>query len=128
MATCDLGFSHEDEDLAPEPEPVIIEPGTSDNDVKIAEVEAAARIETERIYAGERDVELVAEVERLRGQVAGMQTVLETLAPPDPELLPAPDPAPAPIPVPVPESVPAPPETEPKPEGKKKGGMWDGYN
>jgi hypothetical protein len=126
MAQCDLGFDHED--LAPEPEPVIIEPGTSENDVKIAEVEAEARVETERIYAGERDVELLAEVERLRGQVAGMQTVLETLAPPDPELPPAPDPAPAPMIVPEPEAVAAPPETETKPEGKKKAGMWDDYN
>jgi len=123
MATCDLGYSHED---APDPAPVIIDAGTTDNDVRIAEVEAEARVETERIYAGERDVELVAEVERLKGELAGMRTVLETLAPADPA--PAPAPAPAPIPVPVPEPVTAPPELAPKQEGKKKSSMWDGYN
>jgi len=125
MATCDLGYSHEDDP----PAPVIIEqppPVTSDNDVRIAEVEAEARVESDRIYAGARDVELVAEVERLRGKLAGMETVLATLAPADPA--PAPAPAPAPIPVPVPEPVTAPPEITPKQEGKKKSSMWDGYN
>jgi hypothetical protein len=112
MATCDLGYEHED--AVAEPEAVVIEadPGPNENDVKIAEIEAEARVETERIYAEEHDQDLAGEVERLRGEVDGMRTVLATLAPPEPA-----EPEPVVVPVPEPEPVTeeaaaAPPETD----------------
>lgn len=128
MPTCDMGFEHDTIVAEPEPEPVIVEPGPNENDVKIAEIEAAARVETERLYTEQRGLELEGEVQRLRGELAGMRTVLETIAPPEPE----PEPEPIVVPVPEPEPVPEPvggPPPAPKNSngGSKKTGWWSNY-
>jgi len=124
MATCDMGFEHDEIVPGPEPgpEPVVVDRGPNENDVKIAEIEAAARVETERLYTEQRGLELEGEVQRLRGELDGMRTVLETLAPPEPEPEPIPVPVPEPEPEPAPEPAPAPgpapePKTAPKPKG-----------
>lgn len=126
MATCSMGFEHAD------PEPAVIEvpvdTGTNENDVAIAEIEAAASVQREKIYKQQRDLELVAEVERQAGEIAGMREILDRLAPP------APDPAeasPAPVivtgPSDIPEEVAAPADIEKK-APKKGSGYWDGYD
>src|SRR6266481_4125995 len=77
----------------PEPEAVVIEAppaGTNENDVAIAEVEARASVKREELYTEQRALELVAENERLRGELDGMQVTLASLQPPEPE--PVPDP------------------------------------
>lgn len=120
-----MGFEHPD----PEPEviPVPVDEGTNENDVAIAEIEAAASIQREKIYSRERDAELAAEVERQAGEIRGMREVLDRLVPPAPD----PDSAPAePVivtpPADIPEEVPAPADVEKK-APKKGGGYWAGY-
>lgn len=128
MATCDMGFEHEDIVTEPEPEPVIVEPGPNENDVKIAEIEAEASIEREKIWTDAQENALAAENESLRGELRGIRETLATLMP-EPEPEPEPVPVPVPVPEPDPESVAAPPETEPKaPKGKNGGGWWDSYS
>lgn len=124
MATCDMGYEHSDPVPEPEPVPVIAEPGPNENDVKIAEIEADARVETEKLWTGQRAQELESEVSALRGELRGMREVLDQFAPPEP--VPA-----EPVVIPVPEPAPAPAEpaaalpetTPPKPE-KKSRGYW----
>jgi hypothetical protein len=135
MHNCpECGLGHESaaaELAAAEPAPVVVEPaGPNENDVKIAEVNAAADVELATISAESRNADLEEENARLRGELAGMKDTLATLAPPEPA------PAPPPVPVQLPEPAPAaldvapPPPVSPAPEGKKGGkatGWWDGY-
>ena len=125
MATCSMGFEHAD----PEPEviPVPVDSGTSENDVRIAEVQAGTDVALAEIRADERVVEMAAELERMRGELAGMKTVLETLAPPPP-------PEPEPVVIPVPDPAPAPgdaegsvPDVAKPPKSKKDSGWFSGY-
>lgn len=129
MATCDMGYEH-DEPVPAEPEPVVVNPGPNENDVRIAEIEAAARIETEKMFTEQRGLELTAEVESLRGELRGMRAVLDRVAPPEPEP-PAEPPAPAPVVVEDndDDGTPPPPETEKKkPPSNSGGGWWAGYS
>ena len=129
MATCDMGFEHEETAVVPEPEPVVVDPGPNENDVKIAEIEAEASIERERIWTEQQELALAAQNESLRGEIRGMREVLDRLVPPEPEG----DPEPVAVPVPVPDAggddpVGAPPETEPVKSSKKESaGWWDSY-
>lgn len=129
MPTCDQGFEHG----IPEPEiiPVPIDPGPNENDVRIAEIEAAASIKREQLYNQGRDAELILEVERQRGELDGMREILNRLVPP------APDPEDAPIPEPVIISPtvsdddagePPAPEDVVKKTPKNGGGYWAGYD
>jgi hypothetical protein len=128
MATCDMGYDHAEVIAEPEPEPVVVEAGPNENDVAIAEIEAAASVEREKIYTEQRGLELEGEVERLRGELHGMRTVLETLAPPEPEPDPEPVVVPMPEPEPIAEPVAGPPETVKSGGGGKKGdGWWGNY-
>lgn len=113
-----------------EPAPVVVESGPNEHDVEIAEIQAGAQVETAKIYAAEDDAELRAEVERLRGQVTGMQSVLDRIAPPEPEPEPEPEPAPVVVESPAePEGTPPPPETGGTKAGKANGGgFWDRYS
>jgi hypothetical protein len=127
MATCDMGFDHEEAAVIPDPEPVVVDPGPNENDVKIAEIEAEASIERERIWTEQQENELAQQNEALRGELRGIRETLATLMPSEPE---TPD---EPVVVPVPaagpdELVGAPPETEPvKKESNSGGGWWDNY-
>lgn len=128
MATCDMGFEHEETAVIPEPEPVVVaDPGPNENDVKIAEIEAEASIERERIWTEQQENELAQQNEALRGELRGIRETLATLMPPEPE----PDPEPVVVPVPdtaAAEPVAAPPETEPvRSKGNNSGGWWDSY-
>lgn len=128
MATCDMGYEHNDAAPAPadEPAPVIVDPGPNEHDVEIAQIEAAASVEREKIYALEADQDLVAENERLRGKIAGMEEILARLQPPE-SAPPAPVEIPMPAPAPAPDAAPPPPEGDkPKPENND-GGWWAGY-
>ena len=128
MATCDMGFEHEETAVVSEPEPVVVaDSGPNENDVKIAEIEAEASVEREKIWTEAQQNELNAQNEALRGEIRGMREVLDRLVPPEPEA----DPEPVPVPVPVAEPeepVAAPPETEPVKSSKKENaGWWDSY-
>lgn len=124
MATCSMGFEHPDA----EPEPVVVEadPGPNENDVKIAEVEGATRVQVAKIEAGMVDSEVQARIESLEGELRGMREVLDRLAPPEPE----PVPEPVIVPVPDPEPAPAdagpsaPPPAEPTRTPSKPAGFW----
>lgn len=127
---CGLGHESAAAELpAAEPAPVVVEPGPNENDVKIAEVNAAADVELATISAESRNADLEEENARLRGELAGMKETLATLAPPEPP--PAPEPAPVPAPAPAPVlDVEPPPPAPPAPEAsksKKQSGWWDGY-
>jgi hypothetical protein len=126
---CDMGYEHDETVAEPVPAPVVVDPGPNENDVRIAEIEASARIETEKIWTEQQALALEAANEELRGELRGMREVLDRLVPP------APDPADTPPPAPVviapdapdePESVAAPGETKKK-APKSGGGYWDGY-
>jgi hypothetical protein len=125
MATCDLGYDHEDPAPDPAPDPVTVaDPGPNENDVQIAEIEAAASIEREKIWTEQQEIALAGENEKLRGEIAGMREILDRLQPPEPA-----DPEPVVIPVPAapadpPETVPAPPETSGNSGGGKKPKGW----
>jgi hypothetical protein len=129
MPACDMGFEHDEAVPVPEPEPVVVDPGPNENDVKIAEIEAGASIEREKIWTEQRGLDLIAEVEQQRGEIKGMREVLDRVAPapPDPEQEAAPEIVPVPEATPPAEPVAAPPETESKPKEKKNAGWWDGY-
>jgi hypothetical protein len=129
MPICDQGFEH----AAPEPEviPVPVDSGPNENSVAIAEIEAAASIQREKLYNAGRDADLVLEVERQRGEITGMREILDRIAPPAPD----PDEIPASVPVVVtpgpvgemPEEVAAPADVEKK-APKESGGYWSGYD
>lgn len=127
MATCDMGYDHEETAVIPDPEPVVVNPGPNENDVKIAEIEAEASIERERIWTEQQENELAQQNESLRGELRGIRETLATLIPPAPEI---PD---EPVVVPVPaagpeEPVGAPPETAPPIKSSKStSGWWDDY-
>lgn len=126
MATCDMGYDHEETAIIPDAEPVVVNPGPNENEVKIAEIEAEASIEREKIWTEAQQNELAQQNEALRGELRGIRETLATLMPPEPEI---PD---EPVVVPVPaagpeEPVAAPPETEPPKKENKKTGMWDSY-
>ena len=112
--------------------PVLAVPATSDNDVKIAEIQAAERVEVEKIYQEGQDVELREELARLRGQLVAMREIVEAIKPAEPEPPATPvviDP-PAPAEPAEPVISPPPPATPAKPgNGGKKGkaGWWDNY-
>ena len=128
MATCDMGFEHAE--AVPEPEPVVVpvDPGPNENDVRIAEIEAAASIEREQIWTEQQALALEAQNEELRGEIRGMREVLDRLVPPEP-----PEPAPVEVPVvapaePEPEAADdAPPPVDRPKGGKKNNGWWSGY-
>lgn len=126
MATCDLGYEHEDAVPEPAPEPVVVESGPNENDVKIAEIEAEASIEREKIWTEQQEAALAAENESLRGELRGIRETLAMLVPPEPEPEPEPVPVPIPEPEPMPEPTPAPPPVE-KSEKKKSSGWFDNY-
>lgn len=131
MSTCSMGFEHAD----PEPEviPVPVDNGTNENDVAIAELQAEASIQREKIYSKERDAELVLEVERQAGEIAGMREILDRIAPPavgpaDPaDVAPAPVIVEPPAAAEIPEEVAAPADVEKK-APKNDGGYWGGYD
>lgn len=110
------GLEHEGSLIpAPEPEPVVVDQGPNENDVKIAEIEAEASIEREKIWTEQRGLDLESEVQELRGELRGMREVLDRVAPPEPEPPAAPVVvAPPAAPEPEPAPVPAPPADEPK--------------
>ena len=87
MATCDMGYEHDGPVPAedPAPEPVVVESGPNENDVKIAEIEATVSLERERIWTEQQELALAAENESLRGEIRGIREVLDRLAPPEPE-------------------------------------------
>lgn len=128
MATCDMGFEHESEIVEPDPAPVIVEPGPNENDVKIAEIEAAASIAREELWTEAQAVALEANNERLEGELRGIKETLAMLAPPDPEPQEIIAPDPAPVIAPEETGPPAPPMVDKPAGGKKSGGGWfDGY-
>jgi hypothetical protein len=129
MPTCDLGFDHP-EPAEPAVIPVPVDPGPNENDVRIAEIEAAASIEREQIYTQQQALELAAENERLRGELSGMKSVLNRVVPepPDPAELEPVIVAP-PAPAEPAEETAAPADVEHKaPKSKNGGGYWDGYD
>lgn len=120
-STC--GLTHED--AAPEeiPVPVPVENGPNENDVKIAEIEAKASIEREKIWTEQQEMALQAQNEELRGEIRGMREVLDRLVPSEPE----PEPEPVVVPVPSPALEPevaAPEETAPKKTTERKKGFF----
>jgi hypothetical protein len=121
----ECGLGHDGAQAA-EPEPVMIEadPGPNENDVKIAEIEAEARVETERIWTEQQELALAAENESLRGELRGIRETLDRVAPPEPEPIVLPEPVPAPAPAPEPEPVPAPPDAGEKPKAAAKKGFF----
>lgn len=131
MHNCpECGFEHDVVAADPEPAaPVVVDQGPNENDVKIAEIEAAARVESDRMYTEQRGAELESEVAGLRGELAGMREALERVAPapePEPVVVVPPEPAPAP----AGPDVPAPPVIAPEEKPKKsKGdsGWFAGY-
>ena len=129
MATCDMGYEHDDPAAAePEVIPVPVDQGPNQNDVKIAEIEAAASIELEKLWTEQEGMRLDSEVQELRGEVRGMREILDRLAPPEPDPPDAPVViTPPPEPEPVTEPVPGPPDTGPATKSKKSSGWWDGY-
>lgn len=126
MATCDMGYDHEETAVIPDAEPVVVNPGPNENDVKIAEIDAAASIERERIWTEQQELALAAENESLRGELRGIREMMATLMPSEPEN--ADEPVVVQVPAAGPEEpVAAPPETEPPKRESKSAGMWDSY-
>lgn len=127
MPECDLGFDHPD----PEPEviPVPVDNGPNENNVKIAEIEAGASIEREKIWTEQQAIALEADRDALRGELRGMREVLDRLVPPAPDPAAAPEPVilPPAEPTGPPEETPAPPDVEHKSK-KNDGGYWAGYD
>ena len=127
MPTCSMGFEHPGAE--PEVVTVPVESGPNENDVRIAEIEAAASIKREQIWTEQQALALEAANEELRGELRGMREVLDRLVPPAPD--PADAPAAEPVivtpPADIPGETPAPPDIEKK-APKKGGGFWDGYD
>lgn len=129
MPECDLGFVHPDSEPTVIPVPVPVDNGPNENDVKIAEIEADASIEREKIWTEQQAIALEADRDALRGELRGMREVLDRLVPP------APDPSDTPAPVILPPAEPtgpvgepaAPPDVEHKSK-KDDGGYWAGYD
>jgi hypothetical protein len=124
MATCDMGYDHDEPVAEPEPVVVPVDPGPNENDVKIAEIEAAASIKREEIWTEQQALSLEANTEELRGEIRGMREVLDRLVPPAPEPEPIVLPVPEPEPAPAEESVAPPIETAPKKETPRKRGFF----
>lgn len=108
----ECGLAHDAAEVEPAIVPVPVDPGPNENDVKIAEIEAAASIEREKIWTEQRALDLEGEVERQRGEIAGMREVLDRLVPeepaePEPIVIPVPDPEPVAEAAPAPEAAPA---------------------
>lgn len=108
----ECGLAHDAAEVEPAIVPVPVDPGPNENDVKIAEIEAAASIEREKIWTEQRALDLEGEVERQRGEIAGMREVLDRLVPeepaePEPIVIPVPDPEPVAEAAPAPEPAPA---------------------
>ena len=129
MATCDMGYEHDEPVPAEAPaEPVVVESGTSDNDVRIAEIEAQASVEREKIWTDAQEAALAAENESLRGELRGIREVLDRLVPPETEA----ETEPAVVPIQVNDDAPAedgpPPPAETTapaaPKEKKSKGWW----
>lgn len=126
MAICSLGHEHPDESPA-EVVPVPVESGPNENDVKIAEIEAAASIKREEIWTEQQALALEADRDELRGEIRGMREVLDRLVPPEPE-------APESVVVPVPDAPPSDPpaesipDAEKTPSKKKNNGWWSDYS
>jgi hypothetical protein len=131
MATCDMGYEHERDQGAAEPEiiPVPVSAGPNEHDVQIAHIEADASIAREQIWTEAQALELQSDRDRLAGELKGMREVLDRIAPPapDPEELP---PAPVVIAEPdagPPEETPPPGDAPPK-KSAPKSGYWEGYD
>ena len=122
-----MGFDHAEPEAVAIPVPV--DAGPNDNDVRIAEIEAAASIKREQIWTEQQMISLEADREELRGELRGMREVLDRLVPP------APDPADIPPPEPIViqpaepglDEVPPPADSGKKPP-RQGGGFWDGYD
>lgn len=129
MATCDMGYEHSEGQAVadPEPAPVVVDQGPNEHDVEIAEIEANASIERERIWTEQQELALQAENESLRGELRGIREILDRLQPPEPDPPSEPVVVPMPEPEPVIEDAPPPPEGDKSPTEKSAGGWWDGY-
>lgn len=130
MHNCpECGLGHEAPLAEPAAAPLVVEadPGPNENDVKIAEVEAAAAVELAELDAAARNVELEAELERVRGELAGVKETLATLTAPPPAPDPVPVVVPAPAPDPEPVAPPPPGPAGPPPAEKKSGGWASAY-
>lgn len=129
MHSCpDCGLAHDEPIIEAPAEQIITEPPTSDNDVKIAKIEAEASVEREKIWTEQRGLDLEHEVGELRGELRGMREVLDRVAPePGPEPEPVPVVVEPPAPGPEPEVPLPPPAPGPGPEAKKQRGWWDDY-
>lgn len=127
MATCDLGYDHEDPAPAI-PEPVVVPPPTSDNDVRIAEIQAEAEVELAEVRATTEIAEAEVMNARLEGRLRGIEETLDRLAPPEPpEAEPVVVPiAPPPPPVAEESASPVPDVVSPR-KGKDNSGWWAGY-
>jgi hypothetical protein len=123
--SCGLTHGQADELAEPELAAPVVEPGANENDVRIAEVEAAAAVQLAKVDAGAADEELREEVARLRGELAGVRETLDAAAPPAPEVG-APIVVPPPAPVAEPAAPPPPPaeETKAPRETKRKTGIF----
>lgn len=122
MATCDLGYEHEDQEPtiveAPDTEPV------AEAAVLIAEIEAERDVTLAKISAKAEEIHDETEVEVLRGELRVLREMVERLAPePEPEPVPVLMDAP-PVADEEPE-LPAPePAAEPKPRSSRKNPWW----
>lgn len=138
-ACTDCGLVHElpgqlplDYDAGPAAAAPVIEapPGPNENDVAIAKIEADARVKTEQLYAESRDQDLAAELERVRGELAGLRAGMELgsaaadAAPPAGPPIVVEPPAPAAEPAPMP---PPPAEEPPAPKKEKKSTNYFGF-
>jgi hypothetical protein len=117
-------MTHEEPLPAAGPEPIVTDSGPNEHDVEIAAIEADTAVKVAKIETEQRDDDLRAEVEELRGEMRGMREVLDRLAPPapaepEPIVVPVPEPAPAP----EPEAAP-PAETEPHHKPPVKRGFF----
>lgn len=112
MHNCpECGIEHESPQPEAIPVPVPVEAGPNENDVKIAEIEAAASIKREELWTEQEKMDLVAQVEALRGENRGMKEILDRLVPPVPEV-------PEPVVIDVPPA-PAEPEDGAVPDAPK---------
>jgi hypothetical protein len=120
MATCDLGYDHEDAVEAEPATEVVVEAEpehVSEAVVEVAAIEADRDVKIAELQVQEAQVWNESRVAELEGKVRGMEEMLDTLRTPPPEA----EPEPVVIPVPEPEPV-ADAEAAPPPEGSSNGG------